>query len=128
MQILVVEDDESVAAGVLEGLTRAGFQARHVADGAGALAEVRSSSPDFVLLDLGLPDMDGTDVCRSIRSLTQTPIIIVSARDEEIDRVLALELGGRLPGEAVRDARAGRPDPGGGPAHGRPAIRDHPAG
>ncbi|MFE4544713.1 response regulator transcription factor [Arthrobacter sp. NPDC056727] len=93
MQILVVEDDESVAAGVLEGLTRAGFQARHVADGAGALAEVRSSSPDFVLLDLGLPDMDGTDVCRSIRSLTMTPIIVVSARDEEIDRVLALELG-----------------------------------
>lgn len=93
MQILVVEDDESVAAGVIEGLTRAGFQTRHVADGAGALAEVRASGPDFILLDLGLPDMDGTDVCRSIRALTRTPIIVVSARDEEIDRVLALELG-----------------------------------
>ncbi|WP_457973525.1 response regulator transcription factor [Arthrobacter sp. D1-17] len=93
MQILVVEDDESVAAGVLEGLARAGFQAGHVADGAGALTEVRASGPDFILLDLGLPDMDGTDLCRAIRALTTTPIIVVSARDEEIDRVLALELG-----------------------------------
>jgi DNA-binding response OmpR family regulator len=64
MQILVVEDDESVAAGVLEGLARAGFQTRHVADGQSALAAVRASGPDFILLDLGLPDMDGTDFCR----------------------------------------------------------------
>jgi DNA-binding response OmpR family regulator len=93
MQILVVEDDESVAAGVVEGLTRAGFAASHVATGAHALDTVRDSCPDFVLLDLGLPDMDGTDVCRAVRALTATPIIVVSARDEEIDRVLALELG-----------------------------------
>jgi DNA-binding response OmpR family regulator len=93
MQILVVEDDDSVAAAVLEGLTRAGFRAIHVATGQEALDEARASRPDFVLLDLGLPDMDGTDVCRAIRALTATPIIVVSARDEEIDRVLALELG-----------------------------------
>jgi DNA-binding response OmpR family regulator len=93
MQILIVEDDEAVAAGVLEGLVRAGFQASHVANGAAAVAHVRGSSPDFILLDLGLPDMEGTDVCRAIRALTTTPIIVVSARDEEIDRVLALELG-----------------------------------
>ena len=93
MQILVVEDDESVAAGVVEGLTRAGFAASHVATGGHALDAVRDSCPDFVLLDLGLPDMDGTDVCRAIRAVTATPIIVVSARDEEIDRVLALELG-----------------------------------
>jgi DNA-binding response OmpR family regulator len=93
MQILIVEDDEAVAAGVLEGLGRAGFQASHVANGAAAVAQVRGSSPDFILLDLGLPDMEGTDVCRAIRALTTTPIIVVSARDEEIDRVLALELG-----------------------------------
>jgi DNA-binding response OmpR family regulator len=93
MQILVVEDDESVAAGVLEGLVRVGFQASHVASGAAAVAHVRGSRPDFILLDLGLPDMEGTDVCRAIRALTTTPIIVVSARDEEIDRVLALELG-----------------------------------
>ncbi|WP_277527401.1 response regulator [Arthrobacter sp. ES3-54] len=93
MQILVVEDDESVAAGVLEGLSRAGFGASHVGTGGRALDVVREQCPDFVLLDLGLPDMDGTDVCRAIRALTATPIIVVSARDEEIDRVLALELG-----------------------------------
>jgi DNA-binding response OmpR family regulator len=93
MQILVVEDDESVAAGVVEGLTRAGFAASHVATGAQALDTVRDACPDFVLLDLGLPDMDGTDVCRAVRALTATPIIVLSARDEEIDRVLALELG-----------------------------------
>ncbi len=93
MRILVVEDDESVAAGVLEGLVRSGFQASHVACAAAAVAHVRESSPDFILLDLGLPDMEGTDVCRAIRALTLTPIIVISARDEEIDRVLALELG-----------------------------------
>ncbi|AXJ08845.1 response regulator transcription factor [Arthrobacter sp. PM3] len=93
MRILVVEDDESVAAGVLEGLTRAGFEPSHVASGAAALAQVRNANPDFILLDLGLPDMEGTDVCRAVRGLTATPIIVVSARDEEIDRVLALELG-----------------------------------
>ena len=93
MQILVVEDDDSVAAAVLEGLTRAGFRARCVSTGRQALEEVRAARPDFVLLDLGLPDMDGTDVCRAVRALTSTPIIVVSARDEEIDRVLALELG-----------------------------------
>jgi DNA-binding response OmpR family regulator len=93
MQILVVEDDESVATGVLEGLSRAGFGASHVGTGGRALEVIRELCPDFVLLDLGLPDMDGTDVCRAIRTLTATPIIVVSARDEEIDRVLALELG-----------------------------------
>lgn len=93
MRILVVEDDEAVASGLIDGLARAGFQATHVATGAAALAGVRDSGPDFILLDLGLPDMDGTDVCRAIRAMTQIPIIVVSARDEEIDRVLALELG-----------------------------------
>ena len=80
MQILVVEDDESVAAGVIEGLTRAGFQTRHMADGAGALAEVRASGPDFILLDLGLPHWAATDVCRAIGALPGTPIFVDSAR------------------------------------------------
>ncbi len=93
VQILVVEDDQSVAAGVCDGLTRAGFDARHVATGAEGLNAVTATAPDFVLLDLGLPDMDGTDVCRAIRANSQVPIIVVSARGEEIDRVLALEMG-----------------------------------
>lgn len=93
MHILLVEDDESVAAGVIDGLTRAGFDTHHVATGAAAIANVSATSPDFVLLDLGLPDLDGTDVCRAIRAQSQTPIIVVSARDDEIDRVLALEMG-----------------------------------
>lgn len=89
----MVEDDESVAAGVCDGLTRAGFDPRHVATGAEAIDAMGATAPDFVLLDLGLPDMDGTDVCRSIRASSQVPIIVISARGEEIDRVLALEMG-----------------------------------
>jgi DNA-binding response OmpR family regulator len=91
--VLVVEDDEAVAAGICDGLIRAGFEARHAGTGAQAIAAVSAIGPDFVLLDLGLPDMDGTDVCRAIRARSQTPIIVVSARGDEIDRVLALEMG-----------------------------------
>jgi two-component system, OmpR family, response regulator RegX3 len=93
VQVLVVEDDESVAAGVCDGLSRAGFDARRVATGAEAVDAMSVTGPDFVLLDLGLPDMDGTDVCRAIRACSQVPIIVISARGEEIDRVLALEMG-----------------------------------
>jgi len=93
MRVLVVEDDPSVADGVLDGLANAGLETRHVATGAEALAAMGNYVPDIVLLDLGLPDMDGTDVCRAIRRDSQTPIIVVSARDEEIDRVIALEMG-----------------------------------
>lgn len=91
--MLVIEDDESVAAGLCDGLRRAGFDVRRVATGADALASVAASWAEFVLLDLGLPDMDGTDVCRTIRAESQVPIIVVSARGDEIDRVVALEMG-----------------------------------
>ena len=92
VQVLVVEDDESVAAGLCDGLGRAGFEPRRVATGAEAVANV-SVRAGFAPLDLGLPDMDGTDVCRAIRARSQVPIIVVSARGEEIDRVVALEMG-----------------------------------
>jgi two-component system response regulator RegX3 len=96
VRVLVVEDDDSVASGVCDGLARVGLDASRVATGAAAIAAVSASGPgavDFVLLDLGLPDMDGTDVCRAIRARSQVPIIVISARGEEIDRVLALEMG-----------------------------------
>ena len=93
VRVLVVEDDDAVGAALCDGLGRAGFEASRVGTGADAVANVSAAAPDFVLLDLGLPDMDGTDVCRAIRALSQVPIIVVSARSEEIDRVLALEMG-----------------------------------
>lgn len=93
MRVLVIEDDAAVADGILDGLAQGNFEALHVATGAAGLNAMSSYHPDLVLLDLGLPDMDGTDVCRGIRAVSNTPIIVVSARDDEIDRVVALEMG-----------------------------------
>jgi len=93
MRVLLVEDDQSVADGLLDGLAGSTFETRHVTTGAAALVAVDEFAPEIILLDLGLPDMDGTDVCRAIRSTSNVPIIVVSARDEEIDRVIALEIG-----------------------------------
>lgn len=93
MRVLVVEDDQSVADGLLDGLGTGSFETVHVSTGAAALTAVDDFDPDLILLDLGLPDMDGTDVCRKIRLTSTVPIIVVSARDEEIDRVVALEIG-----------------------------------
>jgi DNA-binding response OmpR family regulator len=93
MRVLVVEDDPSVADGLIDGLSGGAFDLLHVDTGAGAIAALAKFDPELVLLDLGLPDMDGTDVCRAIREISSIPIIVVSARDDEIDRVLALEMG-----------------------------------
>ena len=94
MKVLLIEDDAAVAAGVVDGLRGTGFQVLHVASGAeGAAKALEADGPDLVLLDLGLPDVDGYDVCRTIRATSQVPIIVISARDDEIDRVVGLELG-----------------------------------
>ncbi len=90
MQILLVEDDDSIAAPLALGLERDGFSVTRVATGADALA---AGPADFVLLDLGLPDCDGADVCRKIRADSDVPIIVITARADEIDRVVLLELG-----------------------------------
>ncbi len=90
MQILVVEDDDSIAEPLLDGLQRDGFATTRAATGAEALA---ASPHDLILLDLGLPDIDGKDVCRQIREHSDVPIIVVTARGDEIDRVVLLELG-----------------------------------
>jgi DNA-binding response OmpR family regulator len=91
VRILVVEDDRSIAEPLVAGLERNGFEAVHVANGRSALAAI--SGIDLVLLDLGLPDLDGAEVCRRLRELSSVPIIVVSARSEEVDRVLLLEMG-----------------------------------
>jgi DNA-binding response OmpR family regulator len=93
MRILLVEDDPSVADSVIDGLVSANLEVDHVTTGKDAISKALSENFDLILLDLGLPDMDGQDVCRSVREKSTTPIIILSARSDEIDRVLALEFG-----------------------------------
>jgi DNA-binding response OmpR family regulator len=88
--VLVVEDDPSLATQLVRGLSRGGYQVDHVMTGQEALA---SGDPDVVLLDLGLPDVDGVDVCRRLRERSDAGIIIVTARGEEPERVLALDAG-----------------------------------
>lgn len=86
----MVEDDDRIAVPLVEGLEHEGFEVTHVRTGNDALA---APEPDLVLLDLGLPDLDGREVCRRLRARTTVPIIVVSARSEEVDRVLLLEMG-----------------------------------
>jgi len=90
MRVLLVEDDEPIAESLTRGLKRYGFEVEWVRTGREALAV---APPDMVLLDLGLPDMDGLDVCREFRSRGDVPIIVISARAEETDRVVGLEIG-----------------------------------
>jgi DNA-binding response OmpR family regulator len=91
VHLLVVEDDEAIATPLVEGLQRAGFTTTLARTGNDALASLDGA--DLLLLDLGLPDMDGSEVCRRVRSKSTVPIIIVSARGDEGERVLGLELG-----------------------------------
>jgi DNA-binding response OmpR family regulator len=90
-RVLVVEDDPGIARSLVIGLTRAGYRARSVATGAAALAA--GPAPDVVLLDLGLPDLDGVEVCRRLRRRSGAVIIVVTSRGEEADRVTALDEG-----------------------------------
>jgi len=90
VDVLLVEDDDSIAEPLADGLRREGFDVVRVPTGAEALA---SDSRDLVLLDLRLPDVDGFTVCRELRARSDVPIIVISARGEEIDRVVGLELG-----------------------------------
>ena len=93
MRVLLVEDDDAVAASLDAPLAAAGFTIDRAENGEIALQSVKSGRYDIILLDLGLPDMDGYDVCRAIRADSATPIIVVTARSDEFDRVLGLELG-----------------------------------
>ena len=91
VHLLIVEDDDAIATPLIQGLERAGFATTRASTGAEALA--KAAGTDLVLLDLGLPDMDGSEVCRSLRATSSVPIIIVTARGDESERVLGLELG-----------------------------------
>ena len=93
IHVLVVEDEESFVDALTVGLTREGFNVTIARDGQEALNEFNQHRFDVILLDLMLPRMSGLDVCRSIRASSDVPIIIVSAKGEEVDMVLMLELG-----------------------------------
>jgi DNA-binding response OmpR family regulator len=92
-RVLVVEDDANVAEVVVRYLEREGFDAVAVADGNEALACVESEPPDLVVLDLMLPGLDGLEVCRRLRARTPIPVIMLTARGEEDDRIVGLEVG-----------------------------------
>jgi len=90
VRVLIVEDDDAIAEPLVKGLEREGFTVERVATGGDALG---ADEPDVVLLDLGLPDIDGYEVCRRMRARSDVPIIVLTARSEEVDRVVGLELG-----------------------------------
>lgn len=91
--VLIVEDELSFVEALTVGLQREGFVPRVAHDGSTALAMFELSRPDIVLLDLMLPGMSGIDVCRHIRRISDTPVIMVTARDSELDTVVGLEVG-----------------------------------
>jgi len=92
-RILIVEDEESFSDPLSYLLTKEGFEVRVAADGNEALAEFERSGADLILLDLMLPGMSGTEVCRQVRQRSNVPVIMLTAKDSEIDKVVGLELG-----------------------------------
>ena len=129
-RILVVEDEADIASVVLDYLRHAGYAAEHIADGRTALARIREAPPDLTLLDIMLPGLDGLEVLCQVRRTLHSPVIMLTARVEEVDRLIGLELGaddyickpfsprevvarvkavlrrGGLPGVSVQDASA----------------------
>ena len=91
--VLVVEDTDEIRELVTTVLRRAGLDVREAATGAACLAEVRRDAPDLIVLDLGLPDTDGTELCRQIRAETQCYVLMLTARAEEVDLLIGLAVG-----------------------------------
>jgi two-component system, OmpR family, response regulator len=92
--ILIVDDDLHIREVIRVALKKAGMAVVEARDGKEALSRFASDRPDLIILDIGMPEFDGLDVCREIRKSSDVPILFLSARDEEIDRVLGLEIGG----------------------------------
>ena len=92
--ILIVDDDPQIRQVLRIALKQAGYAVSEAGDGAEGLTKARSGRFDLIVLDIGLPEMDGLAVCRELRRSDQTPVLFLTARDDEIDRVLGFELGG----------------------------------
>jgi two-component system OmpR family response regulator len=129
--VLIVDDDAHIRNVVRFALQKEGFRTDEAADGRQALARIEAAPPDLVVLDIMMPEMDGTEVCRTLRARSRLPIIFLSSRDEEIDRILGLELGGDdyvskpfSPRELVARVRAvlRRLQPGPAPPSAKPRV------
>jgi two-component system response regulator VicR len=112
-KILIVEDERTIAELLRDYLHREGFHARMEFDGRAALAAVKSYKPDLLILDIMLPTLDGQEVCRLVRKESDIPILMLSARREDVDKILSLGLGADdymtkpfSPGELVARVRA----------------------
>ncbi len=92
-RILVVDDEQAVLDLLVYNLSRAHYEVLTATDGRQALELAQQAAPDLILLDLMLPEIDGLDVCRQLRRTSQVPVIVITARGEEVDRVVGLELG-----------------------------------
>lgn len=92
--ILVVDDDPHIREVVRFALDKAGFRTAEAEDGAQALTRVAELAPALLILDIVMPELDGTEVCRAIRRSSSLPIVFLSSRDDEVDRIIGLELGG----------------------------------
>ncbi len=92
-RVLVVEDDEGIREMLKYNLSSAGFSVQEASDGAAGLRTARTARPDLILLDLMLPGMSGFDFCRALRKTSRVPIIVITAKDSEVDKIVGLELG-----------------------------------
>lgn len=92
-RILIVEDEDTLREALKYNLQREGYEVTTAADGLAAIETARTAAPDIVILDIMLPGLDGFEVCRRLRSQSTVPILMLTAKDEEIDKVLGLEIG-----------------------------------
>jgi len=92
--ILIVDDDPHIREVIRFALQKAGFATLEAENGAQALARFQEANPDLVVLDIVMPELDGTEVCKALRRISTVPIVFLSSRDDEVDRILGLELGG----------------------------------
>src|SRR5688572_4674386 len=91
--VLIVEDEASIASFVSLYLKNAGYDVRAATTGSAALTQVAAEQPALIILDLMLPDLDGIEICRRVRKTSDVPILMLTARDEDVDKIIGLEVG-----------------------------------